>query len=518
MDKYSITKIQKKVLLWLIITITVTWMIDASILVVKSQTPSETPTVYVDPVTYSAKHRGELFEIDVGIKDVTSDLHLIGAEFKLRYNTSVLETKAGWVTEGDFLKGFAELAGTNTWFTVYVEDDYGLVGILILPNATGAWNPPYPEGSGTLATITFNATYGARDVSCDLELYDTMLINDNLEEIIHEVTHGHYEMSLPPPKLEVVPEQYVVTQTGEVFNINIDVKDLDPDWRLFGVEFKLRYNTTVLQTKGEWISEGPFLEQFAPYGTWFAGIVEDDYGLVGILILPSATGVPAEPFPEGDGTLATITFNATYLPWEPKPSYILQLEDTKLVDINIELIPHTVSHGQYKIGPYFTLEPDTGFAATTIVGGRFAANSKITITWDGQPVTTVPNPLITDLNGNFTAIITVPVQTEPGVYTVVSTDQTGTNTGATFAVIDMTGPQGPEGPQGEQGEEGPEGLQGEQGEEGPEGPQGPQGPQGETGEQGEQGSAAPTEMVWASIIIAIIAIIIAVYLLLTKKT
>ena len=481
MDKYSIIKIQKKVLLWLIVAITVTWMIEASIVVVKSQTPEETPTIYVDPATYSAKHIGEVFEINVSIKDVTSDLHLIGAEFKLRYNTSILETKEGWVTEGDFLKSFAELAGTTTWFTSIVDDDYGLVGILILPNATGAWNPPYPEGSGTLATITFNATYRVRDVSCDLELYDTMLINDNLEEIPHEVTSGHYAMALPLPKLEVIPEQYVTTQIGEIFNVNIDIKSLDPDWRLIGVEFKLRYNTTLLETKEEWISEGPFLEQFALYGTWFTSIVEDDYGLVGILILPSVTGTPTEPFPEGDGTLVTITFKSIYIPWEPKPSCVLQLDDTKLVDVNIELIPHTVSHGQYEIAPYFTLIPDAGFAATTIVGGRFAANSKITITWDEQHITTVPSPLTTDSSGNFTAIITVPVPTDPGVYTVASTDQKGTNAEATFTVIDMTGPEG------------------------------------EQGVQGEQGSAAPTEVVWASIIVAVIAIVIAVYLLLTKK-
>jgi hypothetical protein len=383
---------------------------------------------------------------------------------------------------------------------------------LILPNATGAWNPPYPEGSGTLATITFNATYRAGDVSCDLELYDTMLIDDNLDEILHEVTNGHYEMALPLPTLEVTPEQYVGTQIGEIFNVNIDITGLDPDWRLFGLEFKLRYNTVLLETKEEWISEGPFLEQFAPYGTWFASIVEEDYGLVGILILPSATGAPAEPFPEGDGTLVTITFKTISIPWEPKPSCVLQLDDTKLVDVNIDLIPHTVSHGHYEIAPYFTLTPDAGFAATTIIGGRFAANSKITITWDDQPVITVPSPLTTDSNGNFTAIITVPVPTDPGVYTIASTDQAGTNAEALFTVIDMTGPQG------EQGEVGPEGPQGPQGEQGEEGPEGPQGPQGEQGEQGEQGSPGPTEVVWASIIIAVIAIVIAAYLLLTKKT
>jgi len=515
MDKCSIIKIQKKVLAWMIIAITVTWLIDAfMVAVVTSQTPEGTLTIYVDPPTYAAKRRGEVFDVNVNIKDVTSDLHLIGAEFKLRYNTSILETEEGWVTEGDFLKGFAELAEENTWFTVYVEDDSGIIGILILPNATGTWNPPFPEGSGTLATITFKATHRhAHAFSCELELYDTILINDNLEEIPHELTHGHYEiLAMLLPKLEVVPERYIVTQVGEIFNVNVDIKSLDRDWRLIGAEFKLRYNTTLLETKETWISEGPFLEQFAPYGTWFTSIVEEGYGLVGILILPSATGTPTESFPEGSGTLVTITFNATYLPWEPNPSCVLELDDTRLIDVNIDLIPHTVSHGYYEVGPYFTLTPDAGFAATTIVGGRFAANSQITITWDEQTIITVPSPLTTDSNGNFTAIITVPTPTVPGLHKVTSTDQIGTKAEATFTVIDMTGPQGVQGEQGEQGPEGTQGPQGEQGEQGPEGTQGPQ------GEQGEQGAAAPTEVVWASIIIAVIAIVIAVYVLLTKKT
>jgi len=217
MDKCSIIKIQKKVLAWMIIAITVTWLIDAfMVAVVTSQTPEGTLTIYVDPPTYAAKRRGEVFDVNVNIKDVTSDLHLIGAEFKLRYNTSILETEEGWVTEGDFLKGFAELAEENTWFTVYVEDDSGIIGILILPNATGTWNPPFPEGSGTLATITFKATHRhAHAFSCELELYDTILINDNLEEIPHELTHGHYEiLAMLLPKLEVVPERYIVTQVG----------------------------------------------------------------------------------------------------------------------------------------------------------------------------------------------------------------------------------------------------------------------------------------------------------------
>jgi hypothetical protein len=63
------------------------------------------------------------------------------------------------------------------------------------------------------------------------------------------------------------------------------------------------------------------------------------------------------------------------------------------------------------VPPGLALTPDTGFASTTIVGSEFSPNSEITITWDGIPIPTVPSPLITDSDGSFTAIISVPTQT-----------------------------------------------------------------------------------------------------------
>jgi len=450
---------------------------------VTSQSPEDKPTIYVDPSTYTATQRGELFDINVAVASVTSDLRLIGGEFRLRYNTTLLETKEDWITEGPFLQQFAAY---GTWFQPYVEVDYGLVGFLILPSENGNWNGPFPEGSGTLATITFNVTYRPSEleppVSCDLQLFDIILLNSEGEELSYNINHGHYEiLAMPLPKLEVLPIQYTATYLGEVFDIDVDIKNLDPDWRLIGAQFKLRYNTTLLETKEDWITEGPFLQQFAAYGTWFQAYVEYDYGLVGILILPKATGGHLGPFPEGSGTLATITFNVTSIPWEPEPSSVLQLYETILVDISVNSIPHTVSHGYYELSPHLSLVPDTGFEATTILGGRFAANSAVTITWDGTPIPTVPSHLTTDSNGNFTAIISVLTPTDPRLHNVAATDQEGNKAEATFTVVDATGPPG------------------------------------EKGEAGLKGEPAPAEVVWASIVIAIVAIVITAYSLLGKR-
>jgi hypothetical protein len=173
---------------------------------------------------------------------------------------------------------------------------------------------------------------------------------------------------------------------------------------------------------------------------------------------------------------------------------------------------------------YITLTPTSGFATTTIVGKGFTPDSAITIRWEGitDPIPGVPAPVMTLADGSFTAIISVPTTT-PGSYTITATDANGISASATFTVENMMGspgPQGPQGPQGEKGEKGDTGPQGPQGSPGPQGPQGPQGEKGEkgdTGPQGPPGEPAPTGVLWASLIVAIVALIAALYSLVASR-
>lgn len=107
-----------------------------------------------------------------------------------------------------------------------------------------------------------------------------------------------------------------------------------------------------------------------------------------------------------------------------------------------------------------TLTPSTGFTCTTIAGSGFTNNSRVTITWDGTIIPTIPNTATTDAMGDFTAIVTVPAQTTVGTHVVNVTDELGNTATATFKVVNMTGPQGS---QGSKGENGTQGLQGPQG-------------------------------------------------------
>ena len=159
------------------------------------------------------------------------------------------------------------------------------------------------------------------------------------------------------------------------------------------------------------------------------------------------------------------------------------------------------------VRPSIILFPESGFSTITVAGVGFFGG-KITIYWEEDPIPTVPSPLYTSdtQDGSFTAIISVPTQTEPGEYVITALDQEGFSASATFTVIDMTGPQGPLGEQGPAGESGPQGSPGEQG---PAGMPGPPGPPGEQGPAGEPGPGSGMSII--AIILAVIAIGLAVF-------
>ena len=160
--------------------------------------------------------------------------------------------------------------------------------------------------------------------------------------------------------------------------------------------------------------------------------------------------------------------------------------------------------------PAISLSPDQGVGAFTIEGQGFCWNSDITITWDG---TLIPRAISSDWAGEFSAVVPVPEQTEPGTYTVDARDDNSNSASATFTVPDMTGPQGSQGiPSllGRQGERGAQGPQGEQGAQGPQGEQGAQGPQGEQAPQDPRGEQGGMDLYVVAIIVALIGSIVAV--------
>jgi hypothetical protein len=71
--------------------------------------------------------------------------------------------------------------------------------VLINPNDTGYWSPPYPSGSGTIATIWFEAKIQERGLektplSCGLNLAETIVLDSEGAETLHTLQNGIYKM------------------------------------------------------------------------------------------------------------------------------------------------------------------------------------------------------------------------------------------------------------------------------------------------------------------------------------
>jgi len=107
---------------------------------------------------------GAEFNVTVSIENLHYAWYFLGLDFRLSYPTDLIEPVA--VYEGPFLPSWAAQQpgslGTYWYGEIWTDGVYGphiLVGNLIYPNETGWWNPPWPEGSGVVAIITFRVKY-----------------------------------------------------------------------------------------------------------------------------------------------------------------------------------------------------------------------------------------------------------------------------------------------------------------------------------------------------------------------
>jgi len=223
-------------------------------------------------------------------------------------------------------------------------------------NATFNWwgdsTGPYHKTSWVYDSQTIGPHYGLGDNVSDYVLYDPWI----------------GKPALPEPLFKVEPPNYTARLRGEIFTVNITINDLEAGWKAVAFEFKLRFNNTLLQVLN--VTEGPFLKEFAgaPHqGTYFIYRIKGNYIHIGIVILPDQNGEYHEPFPHGNGTLATITFKAIHQQMgleKPPESCILALYDTKIADQTGEPpgIPHHSQNGYYEISP--TVYGDVNYDGT----------------------------------------------------------------------------------------------------------------------------------------------------------
>jgi len=424
--------------------------LSGSMMLAKAQ---HEPIMYFDKAQYTAQEVGEEFNVTVGLADVETSQRMVGVQFRVPYDADLVEGLN--VYEGGLLKQFNNSASppyTLFMFSIDTDPIYGpnvLVGIQLLPNENGGWSN-FPTGNEALATITFKTLYRSMEpatVTMSLTLENTLITDDNIDEIPHKTLTASYEPApIIRPTLAVSPETYTASMIGETFNTSVTINNLDTDalihgQRLVGVKFRVQYDSTLLKPLA--LYEGTFLKQFnntaSPPYTFTISSFEDDsiYGshvLVGILLLPSIdTGVWTN-FPVGSGTLATISFEAISQPGKPQSSATsaLTLTDTQLINDDLDDIPHSTQSGQYQILPLsFTIEPADVFAQQHVVMTTELPAYPIAYSWNYGDGTSE----VHDAQGSGTGVSTTTVDhiyASPGTYEVTLTCTVGDTVSGTY--------------------------------------------------------------------------------------
>ena len=300
--------------------------------------PLAAPHIWLEasPSTYDAI-KPRPFNVTVTVKNVSLSDGLIGIQFEVKYNSTYLE--ATDIIPGDFLSNIT-WAPYGTFSSPYIEEGRAMYGEIILPNAAGEWNPPYPEGNGTVATITFLPLLHKRvesNITIEPEpLFGEFFLDKDGIYIPYAPAKGtQYTYSpLPLPTLAITPSKYTASHVGETFDVNVTLNNLDAQWDMTYAEFKLWYDNNSLQVLN--VVEGDFLSQFGD--TTFNHTEVDGCIKMNITLTPTT-------YPYGSGTLATITFNVTTSPGISK----LSLNDTKLLDFEMKEVLHEVQHGYYQL-------------------------------------------------------------------------------------------------------------------------------------------------------------------------
>jgi hypothetical protein len=218
-----------------------------SLVTVLAYSPFAPPHFEVSsPILDTADVGGLLFNVTVSIKELSAAAYFIGYDFRLGYNTSLITPVTAY--EGPFLPGFSALqpGSMGTWWTYYLETDGGygphvLAGGIILPNDTGLWGEPFPEGDGVVATITFmylgtgpEQSFGEEPITIPDQLYiieedwiglDNLIAQNVVDLPYNDPVNGSIILSAEFPNTRVIDlyDQYPAPFGGQGWNMPSDM-------------------------------------------------------------------------------------------------------------------------------------------------------------------------------------------------------------------------------------------------------------------------------------------------------
>jgi hypothetical protein len=136
--------------------------------------PSSLTVLFVDPQTVQGMV-GRNFTVNISVLNVVD---LYGWEFKLKWDASVLGVVS--IVEGPILR-----SRSSTFFNPQVNGSEGhlIADCTLVGNVSGV------SGEGTLMTVQF---YVKEIGKCNLNIYDTQLLNSSEGLIAHAVHDGHF--------------------------------------------------------------------------------------------------------------------------------------------------------------------------------------------------------------------------------------------------------------------------------------------------------------------------------------
>lgn len=142
------------------------------------------------------------------------------------------------------------------------------------------------------------------------------------------------------PTLYIDPPTYTATNRGEIVSLDVNIRDLEENLSVIAVEFKLGFDPNIFEFVS--IVEGPFLASFAASpngGTYFIYVPKTEYILAGIVVLPDENATWNAPLPNGNGTIATVSFEVI---GGPAVTADFTLYDTQMSDTTG--VPPGVTH------------------------------------------------------------------------------------------------------------------------------------------------------------------------------
>jgi hypothetical protein len=164
----------------IIIVVCLVAILVVILLLIRLNPPPRSSTVLsLEPKTVQSTIRQD-FTVNVSISNV-SDLY--GWQLELSWNSSLLNVEN--IIEGPMLKS----GGNSTFFSPVMNNGVGNLSALCTRRLSFGLNVTGESGNGTLMTIQFEVIGSG---ACDLNLYDTQLLDSNLREISHTVEDGHF--------------------------------------------------------------------------------------------------------------------------------------------------------------------------------------------------------------------------------------------------------------------------------------------------------------------------------------